>query len=106
MDASLFVTRSAFESQLQYLQQRAVVLPLSKAVEALRNGSLPKRAVSLTFDDGYANNLQLAYPLLRRYGVHATIFVSTACVETGQFHPFLKLRLIRLLTPQATTGNP
>ncbi len=91
-----FVTQSAFEQQLDYLRRHAVVLPLSKAIARLRNNELPRRSVCITFDDGYANNLYLAYPLLQNYGLPATIFVSTAYVESGEFFPFLRLRLIRL----------
>src|ERR1017187_5153905 len=57
-----FVTRSAFEKQLQYLRRNAHVLPLEEAVARLRSGTLPARCVCLTFDDGYANNLDVAYP--------------------------------------------
>ena len=62
---SYFVRRSAFERQLQYLSDHAVVLHLADAVDQLKAGSLPPNAVCLTFDDGYANNLHLALPLLR-----------------------------------------
>jgi peptidoglycan/xylan/chitin deacetylase (PgdA/CDA1 family) len=72
------------------------VLPLSEAVTRLCEGSLPPRSVSLTFDDGYANNIRLAYPLLAKYGVPATIFLSSSYIESGSFYPFLKLKLIRL----------
>jgi len=92
---SFLVTQSAFESQLQYLQKNASVLPLSEAVGRLQDGTLPSRAVSITFDDGYANNLYLAYPLLAKYQMHATIFLSSAYMESGEFFPFLKLRLIK-----------
>lgn len=91
-----FVTQTAFERQLQYLQRNAQVLPLRQAVEHLRDGTLPPRSVSITFDDGYANNLRLAYPLLRKYGLPATIFLSSSYIESGDLFPFLKLSLIRL----------
>jgi peptidoglycan/xylan/chitin deacetylase (PgdA/CDA1 family) len=96
-----FVTRSAFERQLAYLRRNATVLPLSEACGRLRNDSLPARAVSITFDDGYANNLHTAYPLLRQFGLPATIFLSSAYIESGQFYPFLQIRLIRLARPDA-----
>jgi peptidoglycan/xylan/chitin deacetylase (PgdA/CDA1 family) len=92
-----FVTESAFERQLRYLTSRTRVLPLSEALDRLWNGSIPKRAVSVTFDDGYANNLQLAYPLLNRYGVPATIFLSTSYIESGEFFLFLKSALFKHL---------
>jgi peptidoglycan/xylan/chitin deacetylase (PgdA/CDA1 family) len=91
-----FVTESAFAKQLQYLTRTTTVLPLSQAVLSLRDGTLPPRCVSLTFDDGYANNLELAYPILRKYGVPATIFLSTSYMESGEFFPFLKLKLMTL----------
>ena len=93
---SYFVTKSAFEAQLQYLDRTATVLPLAEGVRRLREGALPPSAVCLTFDDGYANNLSLAAPLLERYGMTATVFLSTAYVESGDWYPFLKFKLIRL----------
>ena len=91
-----FVKESAFASQLEYLKRNTNVLPLSEAVERLRDDSLPPRAVCLTFDDGYANNLSLAYPILRKYRMPATIFLSTAYMESQEFFPFLKAKLVQL----------
>ena len=93
---SYFVTQSAFERQLQYLQRHANLLHLSQAVACLRDGSLPPRCVSITFDDGYANNLELAYPLLKKYQAPATVFLASAYMESGEIFPFLKLKLIKL----------
>jgi peptidoglycan/xylan/chitin deacetylase (PgdA/CDA1 family) len=91
-----FVARSTFDAQLRYLSSHAVVLPLADAVQKLKDGTLPPRSVSITFDDGYANNVHLAYPLLRKYRMPATVFLSSAGVETGDFFPFLKVKLIQL----------
>ncbi|MCD4534496.1 polysaccharide deacetylase family protein [Nocardioides sp. cx-169] len=52
----------------------AVVLPLDDAVDRLRAGRLPERAVALTFDDGYASVVETAWPLLRERGLPATLF--------------------------------
>jgi peptidoglycan/xylan/chitin deacetylase (PgdA/CDA1 family) len=91
-----FVRKSAFASQLAYLRRHAHVLPLTEAVARLRDGSLPACAISVTFDDGYANNVHQALPLLEQYQVPASIFLSTSYVETGSFYPFLALKLLRL----------
>jgi peptidoglycan/xylan/chitin deacetylase (PgdA/CDA1 family) len=91
-----FVSRSAFEQQMAYLSTHANVLSMFEAVLRLRNRSLPPNAVVLTFDDGYANNLHAALPVLERYGMPATIFVSTAYTESGELYHFLKLKLIRM----------
>jgi peptidoglycan/xylan/chitin deacetylase (PgdA/CDA1 family) len=73
----------------------------------LQTGSLPPRAVSITFDDGYANNVELAYPVLARDGFPATIFLSTAYMQTGELFPFIKLRLIRsFVSSTELPGNP
>ena len=55
----------------------AVVLPLDEAVVRLRAGTLPPRAVVLTFDDGYASVIETAWPRLRERGLPATLFVVT-----------------------------
>ena len=96
---SYFVTRSAFEAQLRYLRRHTQVLPLNEGIRRLRQNSLPPAAVSLTFDDGYANNLSVALPLLERYGLPATVFLTTRCVEAGEWYPFLKLKLVRSRHP-------
>ena len=100
-----FVTESNFASQLRYLRASCHVLPLYEAVARLREGSLPSRAVSLTFDDGYANNLSLAYRLLKQYEMPAVVFLSSFYVESGQFYPFLKLRLISLYNERASAAS-
>jgi peptidoglycan/xylan/chitin deacetylase (PgdA/CDA1 family) len=100
---SIFVAQSAFDAQLQYLRQNAHVLPLGDAVTRLQDGSLPPRAVSITFDDGYANNLHLAQPLLQKYRMHATVFLSSAYIESGELYPFHKLKLIKQNTDVTTS---
>lgn len=91
---SFFVTRSAFEYQMQYLTRHACVLPLEEAVDRLYAGDLPEGAVSVTFDDGYANNLHLAYPILRELRVPATIFLATAYPLSGELFPFDRVTLV------------
>ena len=76
-------TAERFERQLRWIRRYCNPLPLSQAVERLRAGSLPARAVSLTFDDGYENNLSIAAPLLKQYGIPATVFIAVDAVERG-----------------------
>ena len=72
-----------FQRQLRLLQRFYTPLPLADAVRRLADGSLPPRAACITFDDGYADNAQIALPLLRRHGLHATFFIASAYLDGG-----------------------
>jgi len=68
----------AFARQLAALRRYATVVPLDRALADLRAGRpLPPRAVALTFDDGYRDQLGLAVPILRGFGMPATFFLVT-----------------------------
>jgi peptidoglycan/xylan/chitin deacetylase (PgdA/CDA1 family) len=75
--------RVQFDRQLCWLKSYFNVLPLSDAVERLRQGSLPARAAAITFDDGYADNVSCALPVLRSHGLHATFFIATGYLDGG-----------------------
>ena len=70
-----------FERHIALLAADFNVLPLSEACTRLSRRQLPARAVSITFDDGYADNESIALPILRRYGLTATFFVATGFSE-------------------------
>lgn len=59
------------------------VLPLDEAVTRLREGRLPERAAAITFDDGYADNYEVALPILLRHGLPATFFIATGFLGDG-----------------------
>jgi peptidoglycan/xylan/chitin deacetylase (PgdA/CDA1 family) len=71
------IDASGFTNHMQLLAHEFNVLPLGEACERLRQGKIPPRAVSVTFDDGYADNEEVALPILKRLGLSATVFVST-----------------------------
>ncbi|MDF1505731.1 polysaccharide deacetylase family protein [Roseisolibacter sp. H3M3-2] len=78
----LLLPESAFERQIAYLAAHYDCLPVDEAVDRLRAGTLTRPTACVTFDDGYANNLHLGLPILRRHGVPATIYLATALVGT------------------------
>lgn len=73
----LCVTPSRFAEHMDLLRTGWNPLALGDALQLMRDGRLPERAVVVTFDDGYADNLLQAEPLLARHGVPATVFVTT-----------------------------
>lgn len=78
----LQVAPGTFEEHLRILRRDYDVRPLAEAVEYLAGrGSGGKAMACITFDDGYRNNLTVAGPLLNRYGMPATFFVTTGFVD-------------------------
>jgi peptidoglycan/xylan/chitin deacetylase (PgdA/CDA1 family) len=77
-------TVQEFDAQMRILRDYFSPLPLVEAVDRLRSGTLPVGAVCVTFDDGYADNLTCAMPILRKHNVPATVFVSTAFLNGGR----------------------
>ena len=91
----LCVSPSNFVEQLRILQRHACCLPLPELVSLAQERRLPRNAVALTFDDGYADNLWAARPLLEQAGIPATIFITTGAV--GKAREFWWDALERLL---------
>ncbi len=71
------VAPDRFERHLETLQRRARTITLSHAVESVAGGNQPARSVVVTFDDGYAEIVDVVRPLLERYEVPATVFVPS-----------------------------
>jgi peptidoglycan/xylan/chitin deacetylase (PgdA/CDA1 family) len=81
----LCVTPRHFAEHLEVLRERGGLVRLPELARALRDGVLPPgQSVAITFDDGYADNLYNAKPLLARYGVPATVFVTTGYLGRGE----------------------
>jgi len=72
-----------FERRMRWVKANFDVLPLGEAVRALREDRLPRAALCITFDDGYADNYKVALPILLRHGLAATFFVATGFLDGG-----------------------
>lgn len=79
-----YETRTSPAALARHLEELAAggarVVPLAELVAGLRAGGAPRDAVALTFDDGYRDFATEAFPLLRRHGFPATVFLATAFV--------------------------
>jgi peptidoglycan/xylan/chitin deacetylase (PgdA/CDA1 family) len=74
----------SFAARLAFLTRAFNVLPLREAVDRLQHGALPPAALAITFDDGYADNLLEALPVLRHFGAPATVFVASGYLDGGR----------------------
>jgi peptidoglycan/xylan/chitin deacetylase (PgdA/CDA1 family) len=77
----LAVTPSNFSAQLSVLRRHFNVIPLTELTRRLNAGESLSGTVALTFDDGYADNLFEAKPLLERYAAPATIFIASNHID-------------------------
>src|SRR5215831_142994 len=76
-------TAAQFETQMRWVREWCNVLPLGEAIDRLYAGTIPARALSITFDDGYADNEEVAAPILKRLDMTATFFVATGFLDGG-----------------------
>ena len=80
---SVHVTGHSLAAQLEFLTARYRVVPLRDLIDRRRTGRSVRGCVAVTFDDAYVSVLDVALPLLERYGVPATVFVPTSYCRTG-----------------------
>jgi peptidoglycan/xylan/chitin deacetylase (PgdA/CDA1 family) len=73
-----------FEGLMRAVAAGFEVLPLGRAYALWSRGELPRRALTITFDDGYADNAEVALPILRRLDIPATFFIATGFLDGGR----------------------
>ncbi|MFH0864494.1 MAG: polysaccharide deacetylase family protein [Candidatus Gottesmanbacteria bacterium] len=82
----LYVSPETFASQMDYLIQKGYqTITLSDAVNFLNSGQFPGKVVVLTFDDGYRDFFDQAYPILRQRNLKATVFLITQLMEGADY---------------------
>jgi peptidoglycan/xylan/chitin deacetylase (PgdA/CDA1 family) len=99
----LSVAPNRFEKHIAYLRDNAIPLSLTDLIESQEAGRNTERAVVVTFDDGYADNLHNARPILERYGVPATVFVTTSGLNAEREFWWDDLERLLLATPSKLT---
>jgi peptidoglycan/xylan/chitin deacetylase (PgdA/CDA1 family) len=76
--SDLYISEEHLRRRLGLLQRDAyAVLPFAEAVTRLYSGTLPRKSVALTFDDGGHDFFVKAYPILKEFGYHATLYLTT-----------------------------
>lgn len=86
MHISLSVKPEDFERQMKYLAEHNFhsITPQELYAALVGGAELPENPVLITFDDGYMDNYTNAYPILKKYGLKATIFVITGFLDRAQ----------------------
>jgi peptidoglycan/xylan/chitin deacetylase (PgdA/CDA1 family) len=77
-------TAARFDTVCGWLAKWFNVLPLDTAAAHLQAGTLPESAACITFDDGYADNHNVALPILQRHNLCATFFIATGFLNGGR----------------------
>lgn len=77
------ISTKLFEQEMRYLARHYKVVSLAELLRRLETGE-GEDVVAITFDDGYADNCTDAFPVLKRYGLPATIFLTTGSIDSGE----------------------
>lgn len=96
----LAVNPAHFEQQLRVIREHWNPISLAEMAQGVAHQSVIGRGVVLTFDDGYIDNFEVARPLLERYNIPATFFITTQNVERQALFWWDELQEIILNTQQ------
>lgn len=83
-DENLHDSGKFFEEQMVFLKENYNVIPLDKLVGYLKNGKIiSENYAALTFDDGYRDNFEIAYPVLKHLNIPATIYLTSGYLDSN-----------------------
>jgi peptidoglycan/xylan/chitin deacetylase (PgdA/CDA1 family) len=91
--------RELFEAQMRFLRENYRVASLEEACRELSAGTKTEPGVVITFDDGYRSAYTVAFPILQKYGLPATIYLTVESVETGQVAWYDRVFLAMAVAP-------
>lgn len=96
------IEERVFEQQVRFLRNSYRIVTLDELCRELDDGGKPGQAVALTFDDGYRSVYTKAFPVLRKYGVPATVYLTASAVETGEISWYDRIFAAAMLCPSDT----
>lgn len=103
------ITHSAalFREQIELVARKYHPVSLDDILNFLKHGkTLPRRAVAITFDDGFADNYEIAMPILNHYEVPATFYITVGSVESAYPPWYVRLRHAFFLTTLRQWKDP
>lgn len=85
LNGMVSATPEDFDEQLRFVKERFNVINFQVFSDSLSSGErIPEKPLIITFDDGYADNYDVAFQLLKRHGLTATMYVTTGFIDSGQ----------------------
>lgn len=100
----MYVTKRAFEMQMEYVSRNYRVIDAAQLVSAVKNGEeLPTNTCVITFDDGWKDTYTHAFPVLKRHNLPATIFLVSDYVGTNRM--FWPEKVSLLLSKYLASGG-
>ena len=105
----MVVTADTFVRQLHFLKKHFEIVPLSSPINSkfeIRNSKCPDRPLCvITFDDGWRDNYEIAFPILRQHGLPATIFLTTDFIGTNRAFWHTQLMYLLMQDRKSTRLN-
>lgn len=85
LQPGMYVTEKTFEMHLQFLKKTLSIIPLHEMVSRISRGQTIGRCCCISFDDGWRDTYDMAFPLLKRYQVPASVFLATGYIGTDKW---------------------
>ena len=80
-DINMYTDIDKFHNQMKFLKERHRIVSEKEVATFMEKGRIPDCSVWITFDDGYKDNYTNAFPILKKYSIPATIFVTTGYIN-------------------------
>lgn len=85
IEPGMYVTPQTFESHIAYLTAHYEIVSIEQYSQYYRDNTFQKKCIVLTFDDGWIDFYQNAYPILKKYHVPACVFLPTSFIGTNKY---------------------